>query len=146
MGTVWRARDTVLHREVALKAVRPDAAASDAIRERVLREARALARLSHPHVVTVHHIVDADPHPWIVMELVPGSSLQERLADGPLPPTEAARLGRQILSALRAAHAMRHPAPRRQTRQRPPPPRRNRRPHRLRHRGPGGVDLADGHR
>ncbi|WP_327428492.1 serine/threonine-protein kinase [Streptomyces sp. NBC_01236] len=105
MGTVWRARDTVLHREVALKAVRPDAAASDAIRERVLREARALARLSHPHVVTVHHIVDADPHPWIVMELVPGSSLLERLADGPLPPAEAARLGRQILSALRAAHA-----------------------------------------
>ncbi|AVH58894.1 MULTISPECIES: serine/threonine-protein kinase [Streptomyces] len=105
MGTVWRARDAVLHREVALKAVRPDAGASDAVRERVLREARALARLSHPHVVTVHHIVDADPHPWIVMELVPGTSLQQRLdAEGPLPPSEAASIGRQILSALRAAH------------------------------------------
>ncbi|MER7820111.1 serine/threonine-protein kinase, partial [Streptomyces sp. NPDC096153] len=105
MGTVWRARDTVLHREVALKAVRPDASASEAVRERVLREARALARLSHPHVVTVHHIVDAEPHPWIVMELVPGGSLQDRLARGPLTPPEAARIGRQVLSALTAAHA-----------------------------------------
>ncbi|MFF4745531.1 serine/threonine-protein kinase [Streptomyces sp. NPDC001268] len=105
MGTVWRARDTVLHREVALKAVRPDASASEAVRERVLREARALARLSHPHVVTVHHIVDAEPHPWIVMELVPGGSLQDRLARGPLTPPEAARIGRQVLSALIAAHA-----------------------------------------
>ncbi|MEU9608173.1 protein kinase [Streptomyces sp. NPDC048057] len=105
MGTVWRAWDSALHREVALKAVRPDAAASDAVRERVLREARALARLSHPHVVTVHHIVVADPHPWIVMELVPGGSLQQRLHEGTLSPVEAARVGRQMLSALHAAHA-----------------------------------------
>ncbi|MET8568995.1 protein kinase [Streptomyces sp. NPDC004783] len=106
MGTVWRASDTVLHREVALKAVRSDAQASDVSRERVLREARALARLNHPHVVTIHHIVDTDPHPWLVMELVPGPSLQERLAAGPMTPVEAARLGRQVLSALRAAHAV----------------------------------------
>ncbi|MEV3991860.1 serine/threonine-protein kinase [Streptomyces sp. NPDC049837] len=106
MGTVWRARDTVLHREVALKEVRYDAGPADAMRERVLREARALARLSHPHVVTVHHIVDVRPHPWIVMELLPGTSLQDRLAqEGPLPPVEAARIGRQVLAALRAAHA-----------------------------------------
>ncbi|MFI8192366.1 protein kinase [Streptomyces sp. NPDC085946] len=105
MGTVWRARDTVLHREVALKAVRPDAEASAAVRERVMREARALARLSDPHVVTVHQIVEADPHPWIVMELVPGTSLHQRLADGPLPPVEAARIGRHVLRALRVAHA-----------------------------------------
>ncbi|WP_128374528.1 serine/threonine-protein kinase [Streptomyces cavernae] len=105
MGTVWRAWDTVLHRDVALKAVRSDAESSAAVRERVLREARALARISHPHVVTVHHIVDAEPHPWIVMELVPGRSLQERLDDGPLLPNETARVGRQVLSALRAAHA-----------------------------------------
>ncbi|GAB2881816.1 hypothetical protein GCM10027074_57740 [Streptomyces deserti] len=105
MGTVWRARDTVLHREVALKAVRPDAEASDAVRERVMREARALARLNSPHVVTVHQIIEADPHPWIVMELVPGVSLQQRLTDGPLTPVEAARVGRQVLAALRVAHA-----------------------------------------
>ncbi|MGA5427161.1 serine/threonine-protein kinase [Streptomyces koyangensis] len=113
MGTVWRARDEVLHREVALKEVRPpdpaltgpEAAAT--LRERVLREARALARLSHPHVVTIHQIVDAGPdtHPWIVMELVPGESLADRLQRGPLLPQEAAALGRQILAALRSAHA-----------------------------------------
>ncbi|MBL3807225.1 serine/threonine-protein kinase [Streptomyces sp. BRB081] len=113
MGTVWRARDEVLHREVALKEVRPpdpaltgpEAAAT--LRERVLREARALARLSHPHVVTVHQTVDAGAgtHPWIVMELVPGESLADRLQRGPLLPREAAVLGRQILAALRAAHA-----------------------------------------
>ncbi len=106
MGTVWRASDTVLHRDVALKAVRSDAEASDVSRERVLREARALARLNHPNVVTIHHIVDTDPHPWLVMELVSGPSLQERLAAGPMTPVEAARLGRQVLSALRAAHAV----------------------------------------
>lgn len=104
MGTVWRARDSVLHREVALKAVRHDAAASHSVRERVLREARALARISHPNVVMIHHIIDDDPHPWLVMELVDGVSLQERLADGPLA-LEAARLGRQVLAALRAAVA-----------------------------------------
>ncbi|MFI1356687.1 serine/threonine-protein kinase [Streptomyces sp. NPDC020898] len=105
MGTVWRARDAVLHRQVALKAVRPDAAATDAVRERVLREAQALARLSHPHVVTVHQIIDDDPHPWIVMELVPGVALDKRLESGPLTPVEAARIGGQVLDALRAAHA-----------------------------------------
>ncbi|MEU9850867.1 protein kinase [Streptomyces sp. NPDC047985] len=104
MGTVWRASDTVLHREVALKAVRSDTEASDVSRERVLREARALARLNHPNVVTIHHIVDADPHPWLVMELVSGHSLQERLSAGPMTCGEAARMGRQVLSALKAAH------------------------------------------
>ncbi|GGO89976.1 hypothetical protein GCM10012280_34430 [Wenjunlia tyrosinilytica] len=114
MGTVWRARDTMLDREVALKEVRPpdpamlaaDPTAARTLRERVLREARALARLGHPNVVTIHHIVDAPdvPHPWIVMELVVGTSLHERLAQGPLWPNEAARIGRDVLSALRAAH------------------------------------------
>ncbi|MFC8079869.1 serine/threonine-protein kinase [Streptomyces sp. NPDC057307] len=114
MGTVWRARDAVLHREVALKEVRsPDPALTAAtprtahvLRERVLREARALARISHPHVVTIHHIVDVDPHPWIVMELLPGDTLQDRLARGALRPVDAARIGRQVLSGLRAAHAV----------------------------------------
>ncbi|MFH8486260.1 serine/threonine-protein kinase [Streptomyces longisporoflavus] len=110
MGTVWRARDTVLHREVAVKEVRPARneltdEQSRVLRERVLREARALARLNHPHVVTIHHIVDSGPHPWLVMELLPGRTLQDLLEEGTLPPHEAARIGRELLSALRVAHA-----------------------------------------
>ncbi|MGA5822757.1 serine/threonine-protein kinase [Kitasatospora sp. NPDC094028] len=115
MGLVWRARDTMLHREVALKEVRPpdpalldgDPRAARVVRERVLREARSLARLNHPNVATIHHIVDLPelPHPWLVMELVTGGSLHDRLARGPMSPPEAARLGRGVLSALTAAHA-----------------------------------------
>ncbi|MER7505197.1 serine/threonine-protein kinase [Nonomuraea pusilla] len=116
MGLVWRAWDTALHREVALKEVRPpdpgldehDPSAARELRARVLREARALARLNHPHVVTIHHIVDSgeDAYSWLVMELVSGGSLQDRLARGPMTPAETARLGRELLSALNAAHAV----------------------------------------
>ncbi|MFI5530222.1 protein kinase [Kitasatospora sp. NPDC051853] len=115
MGLVWRARDTVLQREVALKEVRPpdpamlaaDPAAAYELRERVLREAQALARLQHPNVVIIYHIVDTPelPHPWLVMELVTGGSLHDRIGRGRLSPPEAARIGRGVLSALRAAHA-----------------------------------------
>ncbi|MEU2669096.1 serine/threonine-protein kinase [Streptomyces sp. NPDC007164] len=115
MGLVWRARDTELHREVALKEVRPldprivESAPKEAavLRERVLREARALARLRHPHVVTIFHIVTGreTEFPWLVMELVPGGTLEDRLARGLLSPREAARLGRGLLAGLGAAHA-----------------------------------------
>ncbi|MFF3838579.1 protein kinase [Streptomyces sp. NPDC001930] len=114
MGTVWRARDLVLHRDVAVKEVRPpdpalaehDVEGARTLRERVLREARALARIDHPNVVTIHHIVDAGEgtYPWLVMELVTGGSLQDRLDRGSMTPVEAATLGRELLSALRAAH------------------------------------------
>ncbi|WP_260462029.1 serine/threonine-protein kinase [Streptomyces lateritius] len=115
MGTVWRARDLALHRDVAVKEVRPpdpamaehDVEGARTLRARVLREARALARIDHPNVVTIHHIVDAGEgtYPWIVMELVTGGSLQDRLDRGTMTPAEAAGLGRELLSALRAAHA-----------------------------------------
>ncbi|WP_426368687.1 serine/threonine-protein kinase [Streptomyces sp. E-08] len=114
MGTVWRARDLALHRDVAVKEVRPpdpamaehDVEGARTLRARVLREARALARIDHPNVVTIHHIVDAGEgtYPWLVMELVTGGSLQDRLERGTLTPAEAAVLGRELLSALRAAH------------------------------------------
>ncbi|MFI9832298.1 serine/threonine-protein kinase [Streptomyces sp. NPDC051913] len=114
MGTVWRARDLVLHRLVAVKEVRPpdrdlaeyDPEGARLLRERVLREARALARIDHPNVVTIHHIVDGGEgtYPWLVMELVSGGSLADRLAQGPMPPAEAARIGRGVLAALTAAH------------------------------------------
>lgn len=116
MGLVWRARDLVLDRAVALKEVRPsdpglaeyDPPAASLLRARVLREARALARVEHPNVVTIHHVVDGGEgtYPWLVMELVTGGSLQDRLARGPMEPVEAALLGRELLAALRAAHAV----------------------------------------
>ncbi|MFD7962252.1 serine/threonine-protein kinase [Streptomyces zaomyceticus] len=114
MGTVWRARDLALHRDVALKEVRPpdpalaehDVEGARTLRARVLREARSLARIDHPNVVTIHHIVDAGEgtYPWLVMELVTGGSLQDRLDRGTMTPVEAAAIGRELLSALRAAH------------------------------------------
>ncbi|MFI7498202.1 protein kinase [Streptomyces sp. NPDC049687] len=116
MGWVWHAHDLALHRDVAVKEVRPpdpalaeyDPEGARTLRERVLREARALARVHHPNVVTIHHIVDGGEgtYPWIVMELVTGGSLQDRLQRGVLTPVEAARVGREVLSALRAAHAV----------------------------------------
>ncbi|QKW54586.1 transporter substrate-binding domain-containing protein [Streptomyces buecherae] len=115
MGTVWRARDLALDRDVALKEVRPqdpalaehDPEGARQLRARVLREARALARISHPNVATIHHIVDGaeHPYPWLVMELVPGENVADRLARGTLPPAEAARLGRGVLAGLVAVHA-----------------------------------------
>lgn len=117
MGTVWLARDIALDREVALKEVQPPDPATAAaqpglvvqLRERAVREARALARLAHPNVVTIHHIVEPEPgsdgHPWIVMELVRGGSLADRLEAGPMPVADVLRLGLDLLSALRAAHA-----------------------------------------
>jgi len=108
MGTVWRARDVALEREVALKEVRaPDGGTDeegDRVRQRALREAKALARLSHPNVVTVHQVIEDETYPWIVMELVPGGSVQDALDQGDMPPREAARIGAAVLAALRAAH------------------------------------------
>ena len=115
MGTVWRARDTVLDRDVAVKEVRlrgPVPAGSvmteetRILHERTLREARTAARLNHPAVVTIFDVVEADGSPWIVMELVEARSLDQVLTeDGPLPPHQAADLGTRVLGALACAHA-----------------------------------------
>ncbi|MEV4925164.1 serine/threonine-protein kinase [Streptomyces roseoverticillatus] len=110
MGVVWRARDEVLDREVAVKEVRAPAGLLDhEIRQlyvRLEREARAAARIAHPHVVTVFDVASDEGRPWIVMELVRGLSLADALqTEGPLPPAHAARIGAGVLSALRGAHA-----------------------------------------
>jgi tRNA A-37 threonylcarbamoyl transferase component Bud32 len=110
MGTVWRARDSVLDRDVAVKEVRVRGAATSeetqVLYERTLREARTAARLNHPAVVTVFDVIDAAGSPWIVMELVEARSLEQVLAqDGPLLPYQAADLGTRVLGALHCAHA-----------------------------------------
>ncbi|MEU5533828.1 protein kinase [Streptomyces sp. NPDC020362] len=111
MGTVWRARDEVLHREVAVKEVRAPAGlpASDVERmyARLEREAWAAARVANRNVVTVYDVAMEGGRPWIVMELVRGLSLADQLeAEGPLSPQRAAHIGAEVLAALRAAHAV----------------------------------------
>ncbi|RLU90484.1 serine/threonine protein kinase [Streptomyces griseocarneus] len=109
MGTVWRARDEVVDRNVAVKEPRvPDHVPEQQrqnVHQRMQREARAAARIDHPSVVTVHDVVVEDGSPWIVMELVRGRSLGDVLAEGTLDRREAARIGLAVLDALRAAHA-----------------------------------------
>src|SRR5688572_20256794 len=110
MGTVWRAADTVLRREVAVKEVvlPPGLAASDAeaMYERTLREARAAAGLSHPSVVQVFDVVTEEGRPWIVMELLDARSLADMvIEDGPLAPRSVAKIGIGLLGALEVAHA-----------------------------------------
>ncbi|MFF9393989.1 serine/threonine-protein kinase [Streptomyces griseoluteus] len=109
MGTVWRAHDEVLRREVAVKEVRAPAGlpAGDVERmyARLEREAWAAARVAHPNVVTVYDVAMEGGRPWIVMELVRGRSLADVLeTTGPLSVTESARVGAEVLDALRAAH------------------------------------------
>ncbi|MDX3842792.1 serine/threonine-protein kinase [Streptomyces europaeiscabiei] len=109
MGIVWRATDQLLGRQVAVKELALDDSLpedrSRTRRERTLREARAVARLSHPHIIVVHDVVEQDERPYIVMELIDGGSLAERLAaQGPVDAREAARIGIDLLGALRRAH------------------------------------------
>ncbi len=104
MGEVWRARDTKLGREVALK-VLPAALATDAERlGRFEREAQVLAALNHPHIAAIHGVEDSTDVKALVLELVEGPTLQDRIAHGALPVEEAIAIARQIAEALEAAH------------------------------------------
>jgi len=109
MGRVWRATDVVLHRDVAIKELVPPPGLTPGerqeMRERSLREARAIARLNNVNVVRVFDVLRTDADPWIVMEYVPSRSLQDTLAaEGPFNPVRAAEIGLGVLGALRAAH------------------------------------------
>ncbi len=109
MGRVWRATDVVLHRDVAIKELVPPAGLTaeerQEMRERLLREARAIARLHNMNVVRVFDVLRTDGDPWIVMEYVASRSMQDTLAaDGPFSPLRAAEIGLGVLGALRAAH------------------------------------------
>jgi eukaryotic-like serine/threonine-protein kinase len=110
MGTVWRAADTLLRRDVAIKEVilPPGLAPSDrdAMYERTMREARAAAALQHPAVVQVYDVVHENGRPWIVMELLDARSLADMvIEDGPVAPRVVAKIGIALLGALEVAHA-----------------------------------------
>src|SRR5690349_7828519 len=108
MGEVYRARDSRLHRDVAVK-VLPDAFSGD--RDRLLRfeqEARATGQLNHPNIVAIHDLGTADGNggvPYIVTELLEGQNLRAVVANGPIPPRKAVEYAIQIAAGLTAAHA-----------------------------------------
>ena len=111
MGVVYRARDRVLEREVALKLVRPDQAGDTQARQRFLREARAAAVLAHPGIAAIYEAGEAtvegepaEPRLFIAQELVPGEPLSERVRRGALPVAEVQALGLQLADALGEAH------------------------------------------
>ncbi|MFF8023619.1 serine/threonine-protein kinase [Streptomyces sp. NPDC007896] len=110
MGTVWRAQDQVLGREVAVKELRVSGLPREelaVLHARMQQEARAAARVKHPGVVTVFDVLEEDGRPWIVMELIDGQSLADVIAmEGTLLPRDAAKLGAQLLSALDRAHQL----------------------------------------
>ena len=109
MGRVWKARDEVLHRDVAIKELVPPPGLTPEerreMRERSLREARAIARLNNVNVVRIFDVLRTDGDPWIVMEYVASKSLQDTIAeDGPVSVAKAVEIGLGVLNALKAAH------------------------------------------
>jgi Tol biopolymer transport system component len=104
MGEVYRARDTRLGRDVAVKVLPEHLAPSPEVRARFEREARTVSSLNHPHICTLHDVGHEAGVDFLVMELIEGESLAERLAKGPLPPSEVLRYGVEIADALDRAH------------------------------------------
>src|SRR5437762_4063661 len=105
MGEVYRARDTRLGREVAVKVLPESLASSPDRQARFEREARAVAALSHPIILAIHDYCPQGAIVYAVMELLEGETLRERLAKGPLPWREAVEIGAAIADGLAAAHA-----------------------------------------
>lgn len=104
MGQVYEAFDAELARAVALKVMRPERAAKPDARERFLREARALAAVSNPHVVAIHHVGQHDGQPFLVMELITGETLDARMRVGPPAVVQLVQTAREIATGLAAAH------------------------------------------
>jgi serine/threonine protein kinase len=106
MGEVYRARDTRLERDVAIKVLPASLSSDPSLRQRLEREAKAVSKLSHPHICTLHDIGHQDGVDFLVMELVDGETLEHKLTRGPLPPEQAVRCAAQIADALAKAHKL----------------------------------------
>ena len=104
MGEVYRARDTRLDRSVAIKVLPPELAADPQLRDRFDREARAVSSLNHPHICALYDVGHDSDVDFLVLELLEGQTLAERLSKGPLPVDEALRCAMQICDALDKAH------------------------------------------
>lgn len=104
MGEVYRARDEQLKRAVAVKVLLPDTLTDEGARRRFRKEAQALSRLNHPHIAQIYDFGSQEDLDFLVMEEVPGESLKEKIAKGPVPEKELLRLGGQIADALQEAH------------------------------------------
>src|SRR5947208_5610453 len=104
MGAVYRARDEVLHRDVALKVVSKSAGLDQSASQNLLQEARASSGLSHPNICTIHEVGETDGELYIVMELVDGKSLRTLIGNDGLPVESVLRYGVQIANALGRAH------------------------------------------
>src|SRR5713101_1999592 len=104
MGEVWRARDSRLQREVAIKVLPGELAADSGRLKRFEKEARAASALNHPNIVTIYEIGSADSISYIAMERVEGSTLRELLVGGPLPVKKLLQVATQIADGLAKAH------------------------------------------
>jgi serine/threonine-protein kinase len=104
MGEVYRARDERLGREVAVKVLPSNLVANESVRKRLRKEAQALSKLNHPNIEILFELGSAEGAEFLVVEYIPGVTLGARLAQGPLPEKELARLGVQLANGLAAAH------------------------------------------
>src|SRR5690348_6505484 len=104
MGEVYRARDTRLERDVAVKVLPSNLSSHPNLRQRLEREAKSVSKLSHPHICTLHDIGHQDGVDFLVMELVEGETLEQRLAKGPLRSEHVIQYGAEIADALSKAH------------------------------------------
>jgi serine/threonine protein kinase len=106
MGEVYRANDTRLDRTVAIKVLPAHLSSNSALKQRLEREAKAVSKLSHPHICALHDIGHQDGIDFLVMEYLEGETLEQRLLKGPLPPDQTLRYAAQVADGLAKAHKL----------------------------------------
>src|SRR5438105_5833305 len=106
MGEVYRARDTRLERDVAIKVLPANLSSDPSLRQRLEREAKAVSKLNHPHICILHDVGHHGGLDFLVMEMVEGETLEQRLTKGPLQPEQTIRFAAQVADALAKAHKL----------------------------------------